>query len=158
MECFTFFTKKNHSVLLLCRKQQEPFSLPLNFFLSCVYADNHHKKTPQAGIRPLYDFTFSASPFAIQKNSEFSDFINNEGVPYLNPVKDIKKWAIAAANAKRLVDIKPNDLYTVPKMENTPTFPVTAAEQGDFPGWRRRYRSLPFLHRYVQWRMCISII
>lgn len=76
---------------------------------------------------------YTASPLYNGENSEFADFQNNAGVPYLNPVKDMKKWAIAAANAKRLVELKPNDLYTVPKMDNTPKLPVPVSEQADFP-------------------------
>ncbi|MDP4205406.1 MAG: RagB/SusD family nutrient uptake outer membrane protein [Bacteroidota bacterium] len=77
---------------------------------------------------------YTASPLYNGDNAEFvNDFKNKAGVPYLNPVKSMEKWAIAAANAKRLVDLKPNDLYTVPKMANTPNFPVPAEEQADFP-------------------------
>jgi len=76
---------------------------------------------------------YTASPLFNGSNSEFSNFRNNAGVPYLNPEFNMEKWAIAAANAKRLVEQKPNDLYTVPKMENTPHFPVPDAEQADFP-------------------------
>lgn len=76
---------------------------------------------------------YTASPLYNGDNKEFADFKNNEGVPYLNPNKDIEKWAVAAAVAKRLVQLKPNDLYTVPKMDNTPNFPVPEAEQANFP-------------------------
>lgn len=77
---------------------------------------------------------YTASPLFNGQNKEFEhSFKNNAGVPYLNPVQNIEKWAIAAAHAKRLVDLKPNDLYTVPKMDNTPHFPVPEEEQADFP-------------------------
>lgn len=76
---------------------------------------------------------YAASPLYNGDNSEFSDFRNNTGVPYLNPVKSMEKWAIAAANAKRLVEIKPADLYVVPEMKNTPVPPVPVADQGSFP-------------------------
>ncbi len=76
---------------------------------------------------------YTASPLYNGDNAEFSDFTNSAGVPYLNPVKDTEKWAKAAAAAKQLVDLKPNDLYVVAKMDNTPDLPVPAAEQADFP-------------------------
>lgn len=77
---------------------------------------------------------YTASPLFNGNNKEFeSVFKNDAGIPYLNPVQSNEKWAVAAANAKRLVDLKPNDLYTVPKMENTPRFPVPENEQADFP-------------------------
>lgn len=77
---------------------------------------------------------YTASPLFNGDNKEFElNFKNNAGVPYLNPVQSSEKWAVAAANARRLVDLKPNDLYTVPKMDNTPRFPVPENEQADFP-------------------------
>lgn len=76
---------------------------------------------------------YTASPLFNGDNKEFQNFKNNAGTPYLNPEKDIEKWAIAAVNAKRLVEIKPNHLYTVPIMNNTPIFPVSPEEQADFP-------------------------
>lgn len=76
---------------------------------------------------------YTASPLFNGDNKEFANFKNNAGTPYLNPVKEMEKWAIAAANAKRLVEIKPNHLYTVPKMDNTPEFPVSPEEQANFP-------------------------
>ncbi|RNC63381.1 RagB/SusD family nutrient uptake outer membrane protein [Proteiniphilum sp. X52] len=77
---------------------------------------------------------YTASPLFNGENKEFENsFKNNAGVPYLNPVQNNEKWAIAAANAKRLVNLKPNDLYTVPKMDNTPYLPVPEEEQADFP-------------------------
>ncbi|WP_372934205.1 RagB/SusD family nutrient uptake outer membrane protein [Mariniphaga sediminis] len=76
---------------------------------------------------------YTASPLYNGQNQEFSNFMNDEGTPYLNPDFNSEKWAIAAANAKRLVDLKPYDLYTVPQMENTPYLPVPEHEQGDFP-------------------------
>ncbi len=93
------------------------------------------KPTKNSAMAVLSRLTlYSASPLYNGDNAEFmSDFKNNAGVPYLNPVKNMEKWAIAAANAKRLVDLKPNDLYTVPKMDNTPHLPVPAEEQVDYP-------------------------
>lgn len=76
---------------------------------------------------------YTASPLYNGENMEFANFKNKEGVPYLNPERDVNKWATAAAAAKRLVDLKPNDLHTVARMNNTPHFPVPAAEQADFP-------------------------
>jgi hypothetical protein len=76
---------------------------------------------------------YTASPLYNGENLEFANFKNKAGTPYLNPVKSMEKWAIAAAVAKQLVDLKPNDLFTVPKKSNTPTFPVPTAEQADFP-------------------------
>lgn len=92
------------------------------------------KPTKNSALAVLSRLTlYTASPLYNGENTEFSDFKNNAGVPYLNQEYSNEKWAIAAANAKRLVDIKPNDLYIVPKMKNTPTMPVPAAEQADFP-------------------------
>ena len=34
--------------------------------------------------------------------------------------------------AKELVNLKPNDLYTVPAMRNTPDVPVLESEKGNF--------------------------
>ena len=76
---------------------------------------------------------YTASPLYNGQNGEFSSFKNKAGVSYLNPVKSMEKWAKAAAVAKELVDLKPNDLYTVPKMPNTPDVPVPVSEQADFP-------------------------
>ena len=76
---------------------------------------------------------YTASPLYNGDNKEFSNFKNKAGTPYLNQTFNMEKWATAAANAKRLVDIKPNDLYTVGKLDNTPTFPVPDEEQADFP-------------------------
>jgi hypothetical protein len=76
---------------------------------------------------------YTASPLFNGENIEFSGFRNNAGKPYLNPEKNPEKWAVAAAAAKQLVDLKPNDLFTVPKKNNTPAFPVPADEQADFP-------------------------
>jgi hypothetical protein len=64
---------------------------------------------------------------------EFAGFKNNAGTPYLNTEYKPEKWAKAAAAAKELVELKPNDLYWVPKMANTPPVPVPAAERADFP-------------------------
>lgn len=76
---------------------------------------------------------YTASPLYNGENKEFSNFKNKAGTPYLNPTFNMEKWAVAAAKSKRLVDMKPNDLYTVGKLDNTPTFPVPAEEQADFP-------------------------
>ena len=76
---------------------------------------------------------YTASPLYNGSNAEFASFTNNAGVPYLNPTYNEEKWAIAAANAKRIVEQKPNDLYTVPRMSNTPELPVPEHEKGDFP-------------------------
>lgn len=76
---------------------------------------------------------YTASPLYNGENSEFADFHNDAGVPYLNPTYDNRKWGVAAAAAKRLVDLKPNDLYIVAKMENTPELPVPPQDRGDFP-------------------------
>lgn len=76
---------------------------------------------------------YTASPLFNGQNLEFSNFRNDAGTPYLNPEFNPEKWAVAAVNAKRLVDEKPNDLYTVPKMNNTPYLPVPEAEQALFP-------------------------
>lgn len=76
---------------------------------------------------------YTASPLYNGENKEFLGFRNNAGIPYLNPEKSIGKWAVAAANAKRLVDQKPNDLYVVAKMDNTPELPVPAADKDNFP-------------------------
>lgn len=92
------------------------------------------KPTKNSAMAVLSRLTlYTASPLYNGENSEFLDFRNNAGVPYLNPEKKMEKWGIAAANAKRLVDIKPNDLFVVGQMENTPKPPVPLAEQGDFP-------------------------
>jgi len=76
---------------------------------------------------------YTASPLYNGSNSEFASFANEEGVPYLNPVFNMEKWAKAAAAAKELVELKPNDLYTVPALANTPAVPVPEEEQAGFP-------------------------
>ncbi|MDR2472965.1 MAG: RagB/SusD family nutrient uptake outer membrane protein [Tannerella sp.] len=76
---------------------------------------------------------YTASPLYNGSNSEFAAWKNNAGVPYLNPVFSMEKWAKAAAAAKELVDIKPNDLYTVTAKLNTPVPPVPEAELAPFP-------------------------
>lgn len=76
---------------------------------------------------------YSASPLYNGENSEFVNLKKKDGTPLLNNVKDMQKWAIAAANAKRLVDKKPNDLHIVPKLANTPFLPVPSHEQLDYP-------------------------
>ena len=76
---------------------------------------------------------YTASPLYNGSNKEFSGFKNKAGTSFLNQTFDMNKWAVAAANSKRLVDEKPSDLYTVGKLENTPTFPVPEAEQAQFP-------------------------
>lgn len=93
------------------------------------------KPTKHSAMAVLSRLTlYTASPLFNGENKEFEAvFRNNAGQPYLNPVKNIEKWAVAAANAKRLVDLKPNDLYTVPKMDNTPFLPVPEKEKVDFP-------------------------
>ncbi|MDR1171259.1 MAG: RagB/SusD family nutrient uptake outer membrane protein [Bacteroidales bacterium] len=92
------------------------------------------KATKNAARAVLSRLTlYTASPLFNGQNAEFASFKNNAGVPYLNPVKSMDKWAKAAATAKELVDLKPNDLYTVPSMANTPKAPVPADEQADFP-------------------------
>ncbi|MDR2384346.1 MAG: RagB/SusD family nutrient uptake outer membrane protein [Tannerella sp.] len=92
------------------------------------------KATKNAARAVLSRLTlYTASPLFNGQNAEFSGFKNNAGVPYLNPEKSMEKWAKAVAVAKELVDLKPNDLYTVPIMANTPKAPVPAAEQANFP-------------------------
>lgn len=76
---------------------------------------------------------YTASPLFNGQNGEFASFTNMAGVPLLNPEKNMEKWAKAAAAAKELVTLKPNDLYTVPAMLNTPEVPVPEYEQGNFP-------------------------
>jgi len=70
---------------------------------------------------------YTASPLFNGQNTEFSGWRNEAGVPYLNPQMSMEKWAQAAAAAKQLVMLKPNDLYTVPKMDNTPSLPANVA-------------------------------
>ena len=76
---------------------------------------------------------YTASPLFNGENNEFVNFRNKAGIPYLNPEKKMEKWAAAAAIAKQLVELKPNDLHTVPVMSNTPLLPVPEAEQANFP-------------------------
>ena len=76
---------------------------------------------------------YTASPLFNGENNEFANFRNKAGKPYLNPEKNMEKWAAAAAYAQQLVALKPNDLHTVQKMYNTPDLPVPEAEQVDFP-------------------------
>jgi hypothetical protein len=76
---------------------------------------------------------YTASPLYNGENLEFSNFSNNAKIPYLNQTRSIEKWAAAAAAAKQLVDMKPNDLHIVAKKSNTPRFPVPEVEQADFP-------------------------
>lgn len=75
---------------------------------------------------------YTASPLFNGQNSEFSGWQNQAGIPLLNPEKNMEKWAKAAVAAKQLVDLKPNDLHTVPKMDNTPELPDNV-EKDDFP-------------------------
>ncbi len=92
------------------------------------------KATKNAARAVLSRLTlYTASPLFNGQNGEFASFKNNAGIPYLNPVKSMEKWAKAAATAKELVDLKPNDLYTIPKKLNTPDVPVPADEKADFP-------------------------
>lgn len=95
------------------------------------------KPTKASAMAVLSRLTlYTASPLYNGENSEFLNFKNDAGIPYLNPNKDMNKWAIAAANAKRLL-IEPSyedlALYTVPKMDNTPYLPVPSHEQADYP-------------------------
>ena len=92
------------------------------------------KATKNAARAVLSRLTlYTASPLFNGQNGEFSNFRNNAGTPYLNPEKSMEKWAKAAAVAKTLVDLKPNALYTVPIMWNTPDVPVPDVEKADFP-------------------------
>ncbi|WP_270087901.1 RagB/SusD family nutrient uptake outer membrane protein [Sphingobacterium sp. SYP-B4668] len=92
------------------------------------------KATKNASLAVLSRLSlYSASPLYNGQNGEFSNLKTKDGVPLLNPNFDSEKWAIAAAVAKKLILKKPNDLYTVPKMSNTPHLPVPAEFQGSFP-------------------------
>lgn len=62
---------------------------------------------------------------------EFSSFVNQKGVHYFDQQYSEEKWAKAAAVAKELVLIKPNDLHTVAAKSNTPHFPH--AFQANYP-------------------------
>jgi hypothetical protein len=75
---------------------------------------------------------YTASPLYNGQNAEFSGWKNKAGVSFLNPNKDMEKWAKAAVAAKQLVDLKPHDLHTVSKMDNTPKLPDNV-EKADFP-------------------------
>lgn len=99
-----------------------------------IDASETGKATKNAARAILSRLTlYTASPLFNGQNGEFASFKNKAGVPYLNPVKSMEKWAKAAATAQELVELKPNDLYTVPKMSNTPDAPVPAHEKADFP-------------------------
>ncbi|MDR3011050.1 MAG: RagB/SusD family nutrient uptake outer membrane protein [Sphingobacterium sp.] len=92
------------------------------------------KATKNAALAVLSRLTlYSASPLYNGSNSEFGGIKSKDGQPLLNPRFDANKWALAAVYAKKLVDKKPRDLYTVPKMPNTPAIPVPAKDQGQFP-------------------------
>jgi len=92
------------------------------------------RPTKNAALAVLSRLTlYSASPLYNGQNGEFSALRNQAGTPLLNPNFDPAKWAKAAAAAKRLVERKPNDLYTVPAMANTPVIPVPAQDQAPFP-------------------------
>lgn len=92
------------------------------------------KATKNAARAVLSRLTlYTASPLFNGQNGEFVSFKNKAGEPLLNPVLDMEKWAKAAAVAKELVTLKPNDLYTVPALPNTPEVPVPDAEKADFP-------------------------
>jgi hypothetical protein len=92
------------------------------------------KATKNAARAVLSRLTlYTASPLFNGQNGEFTSFRNKEGVPLLNPVKSMEKWAKAAAASKELVLLKPSDLYTVPALENTPDVPVPASEKQNFP-------------------------
>jgi hypothetical protein len=92
------------------------------------------KPTKNSAMAVLSRLTlYTASPLYNGENAEFAGFVNDAGVPYLNPEKSNEKWAIAAAAAKQLVDLKPADLYNVPRLPNTPDPPVPAADRANFP-------------------------
>ena len=92
------------------------------------------KATKNAARAVLSRLTlYTASPLFNGQNGEFASFRNKAGIPLLNPERRMEKWAKAAAAAKELVTLKPNDLYTVPVMVNTPDVPVPADEKSNFP-------------------------
>ncbi len=105
-------------------------------FLPETVQDNSEfgKATKNAALAVLSRLSlYTASPLYNGLNSEFSGLKNKEGKPLLNPAFEESKWAAAAVYAKKLVTKKPNDLYTVAKLPNTPQIPVPARDQGDFP-------------------------
>src|SRR3546814_18597823 len=75
---------------------------------------------------------YTASPLFNGQNAELAGWRNEAGVPYLNPENDMEKWTDAAVEAKRLVDLKTNDLYTVPRIDNTQPQPPNEAH-ASFP-------------------------
>ena len=92
------------------------------------------KPTKNAALAVLSRLSlYTASPLYNGENGELSGLQNKAGVQLLNPTFDAQKWVVAAVNAKRLIIKKPNDLYTVPKMQNTPNIPVPERDQAPFP-------------------------
>ena len=57
----------------------------------------------------------AASPW-FNGNPYYYDFIRHiDGVPYISQTKDLQKWGIAAAAAKRVINLDKYALFTVPK-------------------------------------------
>lgn len=55
-----------------------------------------------------------------------------DNVNYVSQVYDEKRWAVAAAAAKRVIDMKTYKLYTYPKDDNTPELPQGVVSDPNF--------------------------
>ena len=74
----------------------------------------------------------AASPW-FNGNPYYYDFIRHiDGVPYISQTKDLQKWGIAAAAAKRVINLDKYALFTVPKDADTPELPKNVPN-GNFP-------------------------
>lgn len=95
-------------------------------------ASNLGKPTQASALAVLSRLTLYSASKLFNGNIDYSDFINKvTGQPYFNQVYSEEKWAKAAAVAKELVTIKPNDLHTVPAQTDTPHFPHN--DQATYP-------------------------
>lgn len=68
-------------------------------------------------------------------NSYFGSWTRKtDGVHYVSQQYDEKRWAVAAAAAKRVMDMGRYKLYTVPADERTPTLPAGVTSDPNFYG------------------------
>ena len=90
-----------------------------------------------AAASPLFNGGFAARRF-------FGNFIRStDKVPYVSQTYDERKWAVAAAAAKRVMDLKLYDLYTVEADQYTAALPsnVPSADYPNGAGGIDPYRS-----------------
>lgn len=74
----------------------------------------------------------AASPW-FNGNKYYYDFLRHtDNVPYISQTKEPQKWGMAAAAAKRVIDMGKYELFTVPKDNDTPELPDNV-EDSAFP-------------------------